>query len=226
MDKPIEILYIDNHLIVVKKPAGMLVQGDSTGRITLFECAKRFIKEHYQKSGEVFLGLVHRLDRPVSGVVVFARTSKGAARLSEQIRNHQFKKSYIALVEGETPKDGQYIDYLTRKDHKAVQVKSEHGRYSELYFKRLHYRAGISGVEIELKTGRYHQIRAQFSARGFPIIGDRKYGSKKSIRNDEIALHAVSTTFYHPVRNELLTITTQIDKSWDEIYKYAEGLIE
>jgi 23S rRNA pseudouridine1911/1915/1917 synthase len=213
VDKPLNILYIDNHLIALNKPAGLLVQGDSSGDITLLEQAKQYIKSTYQKPGDVFLGLVHRLDKPVSGVVVFARTSKGAARLSDQIRRHQFIKSYLAIVEGKVPDKGHFRDYLIKEDRRSVIVSDKEGKFSELSFKRLNYHAGISKVKIELITGRYHQIRAQFSSRGFPIVGDKKYGAQKGGGHNGIGLHAWSVTFRHPVREELLTINSQMNYS-------------
>ena len=217
-----DILYIDNHLFIVNKPAGMLVQGDQSGDVTLLEYAKQYIKSTFKKPGAVFLGLVHRLDRPVSGVLIFARTSKAAARLSDQIRKHQFRKEYWALVEGIVPENGQFVDYLRRNNRRAEIGNEKSGKYSELIFKRLGGHAGISLVEIVLITGRYHQIRAQFASRSYPIVGDLKYGAKKSFDSGVIALHARSTSFSHPVRNEILTITSKSSKSWTKYTKLIE----
>lgn len=217
MDKALDILYIDNHLIVLNKPANLLIQGNSSGDITLLELAKQYIRIQYNKPGDVFLGLVHRLDRPVSGVVVFARTSKGAARLSEQIRLRQFSKTYHAIVEGNVPAQGTFVDFLARQDRRAVVVDTkDQGKYSELSFKRLRYSAGISQIEIKLKTGRYHQIRSQFSSRGWPIVGDRKYGSQRHGIEGAIGLHAFSISFCHPTRNEQITIASRMENRWQQ----------
>ena len=180
------IIYEDNHLLVVNKPAGQLVQGDQTGRTTLLEEAKAWLKEKYNKPGKVFLGLVHRLDRPASGVVVLARTTKAASRLSEEIRSRRPRKTYWAQVAGEVPPQGQFIDQLERDEFNSRVVAAPAGKEARLSYKRLNYGDGVSLVEIALETGRHHQIRVQFSHRGFLILGDRRYGSKQAFGNDEI----------------------------------------
>ncbi len=216
MENPLDILYIDNHLLILNKPNGVLVQGDRSGRDTLLDMGKDYIRTNYKKPGQVFLGLVHRLDKSVSGIVVFARTSKSAARLSDQIRQHRFIKIYRAIVLGKAPAHDKFTNYMAKSNQRAVNVSKKDGKYCELSFKRLQYRAGMSLVEIELVTGRYHQIRAQFAARDLPILGDSKYGAYRVSDIDAIALHACSLTFQHPVRNEILTITSTINnkRAW------------
>ena len=209
-----DILYLDNHLFVVNKKAGLLVQGDKTGDTTLLELCKAYLKKVYQKPGNVFLALVHRLDRPTSGVVVFGRTSKAASRLSEQFREHKIKKIYWALVRGCLPEQGEMQDFLLRKEQKSFTV-SENGKSAALCYKRLAFQNDISLVEIEMKTGRHHQIRVQFSSRGFPIIGDFKYGSKTKFPNGNLALHARSVTLFHPVTKETMTFQANPDKCWN-----------
>lgn len=218
MKRQIDIIYIDNHLIIVNKPSGLLVQGDKSGDETLLEHLKRLVKSRYNKKGDVFLGLVHRLDRPVSGVIVFARTSKAAARLSEQIRQNRLRKTYRALVNGRAPHQATFTDYLARQNKRAIIATKSGGKFSELSFKRLHYHAGTSFVEIKLKTGRYHQIRAQFSSRGLPIVGDVKYGADHALARGEIALHAHALEFSHPVRNTIITAVSAGDALWDQYF--------
>ncbi|HOX61060.1 MAG TPA: RluA family pseudouridine synthase [Candidatus Magasanikbacteria bacterium] len=210
----LEVLYEDNHLIAVWKPAGMLVQGDETGDTCLMDEVKKYLKEKYQKPGNVFLGLLHRLDRPVAGIVLFAKTSKGAARLSEQIRAHQVKKIYYALVAGLSPAKGTLINYIL-KDEKTNQVAvfdEERGGalYAELYYEMVSSKNGQSLVRIELKTGRPHQIRAQFAHIGHPIVGDMKYGSKIFYRTGEIALGATELSFKTATTGENITVKKKI----------------
>ena len=197
-----QILYEDNHLLVVNKPAGQLVQGDQTGRTTLLEEAKAWLKDQYAKPGNVFLGLVHRLDRTASGVVVLARTSKAAARLSEEIRNRRPRKVYWALVAGEVPLAGRFIDRLERHEYTSQVVDAPDGKEASLSYNRLYYAEGVSLVEINLETGRHHQIRVQLAAIGCPIKGDVKYGFRRGNRDRSIHLHAWKLTFTHPVSGE------------------------
>lgn len=199
------VLYEDNHLIAVFKPSGVLVQGDNTGATSLMDITKAWLKAKYQKPGNVFLGLVHRLDRPVSGIVLFAKTSKGASRLSEQFRNRSVKKTYWAVVQG-TPmsREASLQNYLSESENGKILVVEESSPGSKLA--KLHYRtllsqAGLSLLEIHLETGRKHQIRVQLSYLGHPILGDQKYGSSRGNR-DEIALLAERLEFAHPVRAE------------------------
>lgn len=209
------VIYEDNHLLVVNKPAGQLVQGDQTGRRTLLDEAKEYLREKYHKPGNVFLGLVHRLDRQASGVVVLARTSKAASRLSAEIRSHRPRKTYWALVAGEVPGQEQCVDRLEREDFCSRVVAAPAGKEARLNYKRLLYRDDVCLVEIALETGRHHQIRVQFAHRGHPILGDRRYGSKKSFGDDVIALHAREMTIRHPTLKEELSFTAAPGQEWD-----------
>jgi len=184
----LEILYEDNHHLVVNKPGGLLVQGDRTKRTTLLEHAKDYLRVTYRKPGKVFLGLVHRIDRPSSGVVLLARTSKAASRLSAQFRERSIRKTYWVLVEG--PEGG--------------------GKHAALSYERVPFEAEDgkrSFVEIQLETGRHHQIRVQFSHRGHPVLGDERYGAQQAFTPDCIALHARSLAFKHIVSGEEIVVT-------------------
>lgn len=214
-----DVIYLDNHLLVVNKAAGQLVQGDQTGRGTLLEEAKEFLREKYHKPGNVFLGLVHRLDRPASGVVVLARTSKAASRLSEEIRSRRPRKVYWAMVEGEAPEQGRFIDRLERNEFNSRVVAAPAGKEARLSFKRLNYRQGVSLVEIALETGRHHQIRVQFSHHGLPILGDRRYGSQRAFAKDTIALHAREMVIRHPTQGEEMSFVAAADDHWAALQK-------
>lgn len=205
---------MDNHLFVLNKRAGVLVQGDNTGDISLLDHAKKYLKEIYSKPGNVFLGLVHRLDRPVSGTMVFARTSKAASRLSDQIRRNSFKKKYIALVQGKTPSDGTLVDRITRSGATSKIAIGSEGKRAELSFKRLKFEDNLSFLEVDLKTGRHHQIRVQLANLGFPIVGDFRYGSKQKFPQKSIALHARELSFLHPVKKEPVSFQTIPQISW------------
>lgn len=209
-----EIIYEDNHLLVVNKPAGQLVQGDQTGRSTLLDEAKAWLKAKYNKPGNVYLGLVHRLDRPASGVVVLARTSKAASRLSAEIRARRPRKVYWAQVEGKTPTKAAWTDYLQRQQFSSKVVEPQEGKEARLSFRRLGYEKGISLVEIHLETGRHHQIRVQFAHHGFPLIGDKRYGSALIFSNDDIALHAREMHIRHPTKGEEMHFVAEPAKTW------------
>ncbi len=210
----IELIYIDNHLIVVKKPAGVLIQGDHSGDCSLFDMVKHYLKIEFNKPGNVYLGLVHRLDRPVSGVVVFARTSKAAARLAEQFRGKTSSKTYWALVQGKTPPQGRFTDYISRDGVTSVISDQKHGKYAELGFERLDFYDNTSFVKIDLKTGRHHQIRLQFAHRKFPILGDFRYGSTIKFPGKSVALHARSITLQHPTTGEYISFQADPDDLW------------
>ena len=210
------LIYYDNHIIVVRKPAGMLVQGDNTGDISLFEITKSYIKNKYNKPGNVYLGLVHRLDRPVSGVIVFARTSKAAARLNEQIKKRKIKKTYWALVHGHPPVRGDYVDYINRNRKTSTISSNKKGKKAELTYRLIKKSDNISLIEVDLVTGRHHQIRVQFANRGYPILGDFLYGSRQKYGNRTLALHAFELSFYHPVQNTEMNFTTMPDENWPE----------
>ncbi|WP_161629929.1 RluA family pseudouridine synthase [Desulfogranum mediterraneum] len=214
IENTIPVLYQDNHLLVVNKPRGMLVQGDRTGDRDLLTICKQYIKERYRKPGKVFLGLVHRLDRPVSGVIVLARTSKAAARLSAQIRERRVTKNYLALVAGVVPEQGDWRDRMSRRGPQAVMDPA--GKEARLHFQREAAGAQTSLVRITLITGRHHQIRLQFADRGFPLLGDFRYGGSRSFTPGGIALHAASFSCLHPTSKEELTFTFPPDEIWQE----------
>jgi RluA family pseudouridine synthase len=208
------VLYVDNHLLAVCKPAGVLTQGDRTGDTPLLELCRTYVKQQFNKPGQVFLGLVHRLDRPVSGVLVLARTSKAAARLSAQFRARQVQKIYWALVEGKVPAEGVLLDRLIRTATRSRLAAHEPGLLAELRFTRLGYWRGTSWVEIALGTGRHHQIRVQFAHYGHPVVGDRRYGATTSFTPHAIALHARTLKLRHPTRPEILTFTAEPERHW------------
>lgn len=224
--KSLNIIYMDNHLLVVNKPAGLLIQGDRTGEASLLDISRLFIKAKFSKPGNVYLGLVHRLDRPVSGVTVFARTSKAASRLSEQFRKREVVKMYWALVEGKTPDKGNFEDRIFRDGTASRIGEGENGsRPAELGFRRLNYKDGISLVAIRLETGRHHQIRVQFSSRGFPLLGDMRYGSNIKFTGKNIALHARSLSFEHPTRRCRVDFQALPGDYWMEIAAYRDCLL-
>ena len=205
----LQILYEDNHLIAVYKPAGILVQGDISHEISLLDMVKDYIKKQYNKPGEVFLGLVHRLDRPVGGVVLFARTSKSASRLSVQWRQRSLTKIYWALVHGKMPRPfGRLTSFLKKRRQKVSLTDETHKRAQEaaLTYSTLFVRGKVSLLEVRLHTGRKHQIRVQLAAEGCPIVGDRKYGAPERREDGTICLVAKSLTFMHPTRPETMYI--------------------
>ena len=224
-----QVLFEDNHLIAVSKAVGEIVQGDKTGDRTLIDEVKSYIKERYRKPGDVFLGLVHRIDRPTSGVVVFARTSKALSRLNDMFRSHeQVRKTYWAIVEGKPRfararlenwlirREAQNKTYIAREGDKdakqailSYRVLAEGDRYSLL--------------EVDLQTGRHHQIRCQLSAIGHPIKGDLKYGAKRSNRDGGICLHARQLSFIHPVSKQQLDIVAPLPS--DSLWKSLEEKI-
>ena len=200
----INIIYEDNHLLVVEKPINIPTQEDNTKDKDLLTILKEYIKEKYNTPGNVYLGLVHRLDRPVGGIMVFARTSKAAARLSEQVRNKTFNKTYNAVVIGNINKEGKLKDYLLKDEKKNIVKVDKNGKEAILNFKKLDFKNNMSLVEINLETGRSHQIRVQMSHYGYPLFGDQKY-NKTSKVGEQIALFAKKIEFIHPTTNELLT---------------------
>ena len=204
----INIIYEDNHLLVVNKPANMPVCLDSSNDIDLLSKLKEYIKIKYNKPGNVYLGLVHRLDRPVEGIIVFAKTSKAASRLSNQITNNKLKKTYYAVTENNPPKEGTFTDYLIKdeKSNTSYVTNKTKGKKSILEFKLIAKKDNLNLIKINLLTGRHHQIRVQFSHHGYPLYGDHKYN--KNFLNDNktnIALIAKELSFYHPITKELLT---------------------
>jgi len=201
-----EIVFCDNHLLVAAKPAGLLTQPDDTGNASLEDFVKEWVKKEYNKPGSVFLHCIHRLDRPVSGLVLFARTSKALSRLNELSRLQEIQRVYHAEIEGILPeKIGRLQHYLIHGDHRAEIGKAgdKDAKEARLTFEVLHYIQHSTLVKIELETGRYHQIRAQFSAIGHPIVGDKRYGSRTG-DGQKIHLHCAEIAFKHPVTQEIL----------------------
>ena len=208
----INIIYEDNHLLVVKKPANIPVQADISGDKDFLTILKGYIKDKYKKPGNVYLGLVHRLDRPVSGIMVFAKTSKAAKRLSSQIVKHEFRKTYLAVVEGKIDDYGTFVDRLEKDPKTNITKVSESGKEAFLDFKLIGYKNGLSFVKINLKTGRSHQIRVQFSSRGYPLYGDQKYNLKA--KKDNIALFAQKIEFMHPITKEIMCFSLPIPECY------------
>lgn len=209
MGTGIEILYEDNHILVVVKPPNMLTQGDQTGDPDLLDALKEDIRVRYHKPGNVWLGLVHRLDRPVGGAMVFAKTSKAASRLSEQIRTGSFGKAYAAVVHGvPEPTQGTLVNYLVKDETTNtvhITKKEGEGKKAVLDYSLAGSEAGLSLLNIKLHTGRPHQIRVQLSAAGHPLYGDQKYGASLNKSGMQLALWSVEVGFEHPTRKEPLT---------------------
>ena len=200
----IKVLYEDNHLIAVLKPINVPTQKDSSNDIDMVSLVKDYLKKKYNKPGNVYLGLLHRLDRPVSGVLLFAKTSKAAERMTKEIKNHNVRKTYYAVVEGKVDKKGTFIDKLL-KDEKTNFVRvSDKGKKAKIEYELICYKNNYSLVKINLITGRSHQIRVQFSSRGYPLYGDQRYNKKDK---NQIALFSSSIEFTHPVTKEHLTIS-------------------
>ena len=217
-DPSLGILYLDNHLIAVRKPAGILTQSDDSGGVSLMDQVKDWIKAEYKKPGKVFLGLVHRLDRPVSGIAVFARTSKGASRLSEQFRKQTTKKNYRALVEG-TPQSQQasLTHYLRKEKSLKATVfprATPNAKEAQLDYEVIETLQNTSLLDIHLHTGRFHQIRAQLASIGHPIVGDKKYGAHSALAEGQIALYAHRLVFNHPTSKEEIIIDCPPPKNW------------
>ena len=199
----INIIYEDNHLLVVEKPINVPVQADKSGDEDLLTMLKKYLKEKYNKPGDVYLGLVHRLDRPVGGVMVFAKTSKAASRLSKQVQKHEFKKIYMAVIEGKVSDSGTFKDKLKKDEKTNITRVSEDGKEAELSYNLIGFVNNLSLVRISLKTGRSHQIRVQFSSRKIPLYGDQKYNPKAV--KDQIALFASKLEFKHPITKEIMS---------------------
>lgn len=202
----INIVYEDNHLLVVEKPINIPVQEDSSKDKDLLTILKEYIKVKYNKPGNVYLGLVHRLDRPVGGIMVFAKTSKAASRLSDQIRTKTFKKIYNAVVIGKINESGTLIDKLLKDAKNNIVKVDENGKESILNYKLIKYKNNLSLVEIELLTGRSHQIRVQMSHFNHPLYGDQKYNDN-ACAGQQIALFARKIEFEHPTTHKLLTFS-------------------
>ena len=204
MNNKLNVLYEDNHIIVVVKPYNVLSQGDSTGDASIMDMVKDYIKKKYNKPGNVYLGLVHRLDRPVGGIMVFARSSKAASRLCKAFNEHKIIKKYLAIVKGKVDNSGEFVDYLSKDgDGKAYVTDESKGKKAILNYELIEYNKDndCSLVSIDLKTGRHHQIRVQFSSRGHYLLGDQRYGV---LDNKQISLFSYYLSFTHPVSKEIL----------------------
>ena len=219
----INVLYEDNHLLIVEKPVNIAVQEDASKDMDLLNMLKSYIKEKYNKPGDVYLGLVHRLDRPVGGVMVFARTSKAASRLSNELRKQQIYRKYKAIIRGTLPnKQGELVDYLYKDRKKnlvtVVSSKNKGGKKAILEYKVLSKKDNLSMLEVELKTGRSHQIRVQLANQGTPLYGDQKYGGHVNKHGQQIALWASSLSVKHPTKDEMITVESEPPKE----YPWAE----
>ncbi len=223
----LNVIYEDNHIIVVEKPVNIPSQGDKTGDIDMLTIIKDYLKEKYNKPGNVYLGLVHRLDRPVGGVMVFAKTSKAAARLSEQVREKIFKKKYLVIANGKFKEEkGVLSDYLLKDEKnnisKVVKENTKNSKFAELDYEVLKYDAelDLSVLKINLHTGRHHQIRVQLSSRNHSIYGDQKYGGRG--HGKQICLWAYELTIQNPITKEKMTFKSipQKEGSW----KILEGI--
>lgn len=216
-----EILFEDNHILIVNKRPGDIVQGDRTGDLPLTDLLKSYIKGKYNKPGDVFLGLVHRLDRPVSGAVIFARTSKALTRLTEMVKAREIRKTYWAIVDKQPDKQEDTLIHYLRKNESqnkshVVKEGTTGSKMAELNYRLLASSKSFYLLEINLITGRHHQIRAQLAAEGCHIKGDLKYGAARSNEDGSISLHARKLEFMHPVTKELMVITapTPDKKEW------------
>lgn len=215
------VLYEDNHIIVVNKSASEIVQGDKTGDVPLSDMVKAYLKNKYQKPGNVFVGVTHRLDRPVSGLVVFAKTSKALSRLNEMFRVGQVQKTYWAIVKNEPKQsEAELVHWLVRNEKQnksyAYEREVKDAKKAVLRYRMIGRSDNYSLLEVELMTGRHHQIRCQLSKMGCPIKGDLKYGSPRSNSDGSICLHARRISFVHPVSKELIELEAPLpeDKLW------------
>ena len=222
-----QVLYEDNHLIVVNKPAGILVQADKTGDETLADEVKEYIKKKYNKPGEVFLGTIHRLDRPVSGAVIFARTSKALERMNKLFRDREVTKTYWALSRKRPPEESGSLENYILKDPRTnkAHIKMKEGKGAQRSFLTYELKGRIAEyylVEVKPETGRPHQIRVQLAHAGFPVAGDIKYGDARAARDKRIYLHSREIAFIHPVKKEMLRITAGLPKEqvW-QLFKNA-----
>ena len=211
----INIIFEDNHIIVVEKPINIPVCKDSSLDLDLLTMIKSYLKDKYNKLGNVYLGLVHRLDRPVGGIMVFAKTSKAASRLSKQVQEHYLKKTYVLVCEGKIDDRGEMIDYLAKnnKTNTSYVTDKDNGKIAKLKYKKIDYVNNYSLVEVNLETGRSHQIRVQFSSRGCPLLGDARYNPNCDNKTS-IALFSKKIEFYHPTTKELLSFELDIPKRY------------
>ena len=218
------VVYEDNHIIIVNKTASEIVQGDKTGDVPLSETVKQYLKEKYHKPGNVFIGVTHRLDRPVSGLVVFAKTSKALSRLNEMFKNSEVKKTYWAIVK-QTPAEteGELVNYLVRNEKQnksyAYDTEKPGSKKAILHYRLIARSDNYCLLEVDLKTGRHHQIRCQLAKMGCPIKGDLKYGFPRSNPDGSICLHARRVRFVHPVSKELIDVVAPVpsDNLWQSL---------
>lgn len=197
----LKVLYEDNHIIVVEKKPNVLCQSDYTKDLDLLTMVKEYIKEKYHKPGNVYIGLVHRLDRPVGGIMVFARTSKAAGRLAKLIQNHEMTKEYLLVCRGNLNNSGTMEDYILKDNEKSIIITKDKGKYAKLEYEVIARKDNLNLVKVNLITGRHHQIRLQFASRGYPLYGDQLYGVQDK---KQIALYAYHLRFKHPVKEEIM----------------------
>lgn len=225
----LKVLYETNHFIVIEKPVNVPSQGDKTGDVDCLTLIKDYLKEKYEKPGNVYIGLIHRLDRPVGGVMVFAKTSKAAARLSEAVRDRQIEKEYLLVADGRFDKASGVMDDYLKKDErtnlsKVVPEDTKDAKYAKLEYEVLHYREDndLSLVKVKLHTGRHHQIRVQFASRGHSLYGDQKYGTRG--KGKQIALFAYRLSFPDPITKEMLTFTAmpEANGTWSMLKEINE----
>lgn len=217
----LDILYLDNHLLVINKPPGTLAQGDHTGDETVLTMGKAYLKAHFNKPGRVFLGLVHRLDRPASGVMVLARTSKAAKRLTDQFRRREPVKRYMAIVEGSCAAGERCVDYLVKENRNVRVVDSGYpgAKRAVLQWRKVAHREGVSLVDVHLETGRSHQVRVQLAHRGHPLLGDFRYGARRPFDGRNLALHCYHLAITHPTRRETMHWSTLPADDWNPFFE-------
>ena len=225
------ILFEDNHLLVVNKLPSEIVQGDKTGDVALIDEVKQYLKMKYNKAGNVFAGLVHRIDRPVSGAVIFAKTSKALTRMTIMMKDRELQKSYLAIVRGKPPKTNDRLEHFLIKNeskNKSFVVDAERSgaKKAILDYVVIGHSVSYTLLEITLHTGRHHQIRAQLSAIGMPILGDLKYGDKRSLPDASIALHALRLHFVHPVTDNEITIVAPPSKESQQWQVFEKTISE
>lgn len=225
------ILFEDNHLLVVNKLPSEIVQGDKTGDVALIDEVKQYLKLKYNKAGNVFAGLVHRIDRPVSGAVIFAKTSKALTRMTVMMKDRELQKSYLAIVRGKPTKTNDRLEHFLIKNeskNKSFVVDAERSgaKKAILDYVIIGHSVSYTLLEITLHTGRHHQIRAQLSAIGMPILGDLKYGDKRSLPDASIALHALRLHFVHPVTDNEITIVAPPSKESQQWQVFEKTISE
>ena len=230
MFKNSDILFEDNHLLIVNKPVGKSVQSDNSGDVALEDEIKEFIKKRDKKEGNVFLGVVHRIDKPVSGAVVFAKSSKALRRLNEMVKNHEIKKTYWAIVTRQPQTEsGELSHYIIKDSEKnrsfAYDKEKKGSKLSKLSYELICMSDNFYLLEVDLITGRHHQIRAQLSKAGMPIKGDLKYGANRSNKGGGISLHARKVEFIHPVTKELVSVTAPVPQD-DNLWTYFESCLK